>query len=248
MRSRLTHGWVAKRRDAVPGGMPSKSAHLTAWSAFCSFLVEREVLEYNPCSRVRWPEKVKANTDNHIAKLAGVQRFVASFPTAETRAIAALREGVGADWDALGPMQRRHVRDIERRLVFLPGDERDNRKREVPMEAWSWSYVIACYSATTGRPGDKLFTISQRMYHTHHQRVVAALQEEGVDIPERYTPHCSRHSFAVRKRRDGWPGWKIARFLGNTAAEVAETYGLFRPTRDDLQHDEPARRKGRRGR
>lgn len=39
----------------------------------------------------------------------------------------------------------------------------------------------------------------------------------------------------MRKRRAGWPDWKIAAYLGNTPQEVARTYGRFLPTRDDMR-------------
>ncbi len=69
----------------------------------------------------------------------------------------------------------------------------------------------------------------------------------GRGDPEGVQPPNARHSFAVRKRRAGWPDWKIAEYLGNTAQEVARTYGAFQPTREDLIHDETARRRHVRG-
>ena len=87
-------------------------------------------------------------------------------------------------------------------------------------------------------PGAPLFTVPQTTYNRAHRATAAALRAAGVAIPEKYTPHNGRHSFAVRKRRAGWPDWKIAAHLGNTPQEVARTYGRFLPTRDDMQADE----------
>jgi site-specific recombinase XerC len=94
--------FVAERRDAVPGGVSSQLAHLTAWASFFAFCVERGLLDSNPLTSgaVAWlrdPARNRKVRDQHIARLADVQRFAAAMPTVEDRAIAALREGVGAD-------------------------------------------------------------------------------------------------------------------------------------------------------
>ncbi len=75
-------------------------------------------------------------------------------------------------------------------------------------------------------------------YKGQHNRTRDALIAAGVAILKGYSPHNARHSFAVRKRRAGWRDWKIANYLGNTAQEVARTYGQFRPTREDIDQGE----------
>ncbi len=243
LRSRLTPRFIAERRDAVPGGVPSQLAHLTAWSSFFAFCVGRGLLEVNPLTNgtVKWPRDPARNAkvrSRHIARLADVQRFVASFPTLEQRAIAALREGVGADWDALEVMRREHLIDAAQRIVFLPGNKTENRTREVQVPSWAWTHVAAYLAAAPAPPTAPMFTVRYNTYKWHHNRTRAALIAAGVPIPKEYSPHNGRHSFAVRKRRAGWPDWKIAAYLGNTAAEVARTYGAFQPVRRDLVHDE----------
>jgi site-specific recombinase XerC len=237
-RSALTPAWLSAKRDALPGGIPARLAYLTAWSAWARWCVGRGLLRENPLEQVEWPREAgRGKTVRHIARLADVQRFVASFGTVQDRAIAALRESTGADWDALEPMRREHIVDAARRLVFLPGDKTGNRPREVEVEPWAWPYVAAYLAETTGLPGAPLFTIKYGTYWEHHVETRDALVAAGAGIPAGYTPHNARHSFAVRKRRAGWPDWKIAAYLGNTAREVAKTYGAFQPTRDDLRQD-----------
>lgn len=239
-RSTLTSARIAELRDAAPGGVPTQLASLTAWSSCCSYLVERGVLPENPCEKVAWPAAPKTDVSCHIARLEDVQRLVAGFTTAETRAIAALREATGADWDALEPMRRDHIVDATDRRVFLPGDKTGNREREVQVEAWAWRYVAEYLREAPALPGAKLFRIGHRAYLYRHHQVCDALRKVGVAIPEGYTPHNARHSFAVRKRRAGWKDWKIAAYLGNTADEISRTYGKFKATREDLREDRAA--------
>lgn len=244
-RSAVTPAWLATQRDTVPG-IPNQIAHLTAWSSCCTFLVERGLLAENPCSKVKWPTVRKTGERvRHIARLADVQRFVAAFPDAQDRAIAALREGVGADWDAIQPMRREHIVDPAKRLVFLPGDKHGHRMREVQLEAWAWKHVAA-YLATlpSALPSAPLFTRVYETYKAHHRETRHALIAAGVALPKGYAPHNSRHSFAVRKRRAGWDDWKIAAYLGNTAQEVARTYGAFHPTREDMHHGDAEEANG----
>jgi integrase len=144
-------------------------------------------------------------------------------------------------------MRREHIVDAAHRLVYLPGDKTANRMREVEVEAWAWRYVAAYLAATPALPSAPLFTVRYETYTGHHNRTRAALIAAGVAIPALYSPHNARHSFAVRKRRAGWPDWKIAEYLGNTAQEVARTYGAFQPTREDLVQDEDERRRTARG-
>lgn len=242
-RSAVTSPWLAAQRDAAPGGVSSQLAHLTAWSSFFGFCVERGLLERNPLTdgTVKWPSDPDRNAkakSRHIARLADVQRFVAAFPALESRAIAALRESTGADWDGLQPMRRTDVVDPARRLVYLPGDKTSNRPREVEVERWAWAHVKAYLDATPALPNAPMFTMPYETYKWQHNATRDALIAAGVAIPAKYSPHNARHSFAVRKRRAGWNDWKIAAYLGNTAQEVARTYGAFQPTRDDLAHEE----------
>jgi integrase len=194
-----------------------------------------------------WPKQPKTKVSRHIAKLQDVKRLVAEFPTAESRAIAALREGVGADWDALEPtkMTRSNIIDPRERIVLLDGDKTENRRREVEVEPWAWRYVAEYLRAHPAPPTAPMFTVAERTYRDLHCAVVHRLRARGVAIPARYTPHNGRHSFAVRKRRAGWPDWKIAEYLGNTPQEVAKTYGAFQPTRRDLRQNSRVPRKKR---
>jgi site-specific recombinase XerC len=240
-RSQLTPAYVATKRDAVPGGVWSRLAHLTAWSSCCAWLVERGLLPENPLGKVAWPEAPRTRDVRRIDRLADVQRFVAAFDDAQDRAIAALREATGADWDSIEPMRREHVLDEAQRFVYLPGDKTHNRAREVQVEAWAWKHVAA-YLATLppGLPGARLFTRAYGTYRGHHNATRDALIAVGVAIPKGYSPHNARHSFAVRKRRLGWSDYKIAEYLGNTAGEVGRTYARFRQTREDLREDRRA--------
>lgn len=230
----LAPGYIAKKLARVPGSKTNRRRHHEAWSACFAYLVDQGVIDDNPMRRVKKPTPDASRTP-HIDHLRDVLRLVHAFPAGPHRAIAALREGGGLEMQAVLAMRGRDVADVEHRIVWAHGGKNVHRDRQAQIDAELWPIFDAYVRAGSFTPDALLFPVTADQHRAVHVEAVAAAREAGADIPDRYTPHAARHTYAIRKMRSGVEPTLTANNLGHAdASMVIRLYGRYRPKITDI--------------
>jgi len=198
-----------------------------AWSSFGSFLIERDVIEWNPLRQVGPP---RANPPRKLfLDLNDVIRLVDSQPE-PFRTLSALREGSGMEISAALKVLRGDFNFADN-TSRARGTKNKWRDRTVSVEPWAMARIAEFIKANGLTPAAPLFpTVSGA-------RALNVLRSglRALGLPETYTLHDARHSFAVRWMKRGVPPQLIANNLGHKdASQVLKIYGKYRPTLLDM--------------
>lgn len=198
-----------------------------AWSSFGSFLVERDVIEWNPLRHVGAP---RANPPRELfLELNDVVRLVDAQPE-PFRTLSALREGSGMEISAALKVLRGDF-NFANNTSRARGTKNKWRDRTVSVEPWAMVRIAEFVKANGLTPAAPLFpNVSGARALDVLRSALAAL-----NLPAGYTLHDARHSFAVRWMKRGVPPQLIANNLGHKdASQVLKIYGKYRPTLLDM--------------
>ena len=204
--------------------------YLAAWSSFGSYLVEQELLDSNPIRSVKAPRN---NPPREVwLPLDDVLRLVDAHPE-PFRALAALREGGGVEISAALRVRRRDV-DLERSVIQATGTKNQWRSRPVLVDDWAMDRIAAYVRAQRFTPEALLFEgVTERRAWGIQKRILAAL-----GMQPGYRLHDARHSYAVRKMKQGVDPQVIANNLGHKDTVMLwKVYGKYRPTMHDLARE-----------
>lgn len=229
--STLTAGKVRRYVDglAVSGSMKNKVR--AAISAFCWWLVERELLPANPVRSTRGYTPNPPRAVFHT--MAEAEALVAAITDPVAQALEALMAATAAEWQAC---QRARVRDLDVRgwTFYARGTKTKSRTRRIAVGAGdgvpqtlgrelAWARPILAAYVRDLLPTAPLFPITEkRALALHHAACRAARVRDSV-------LHDWRHTYAVRwlQLRGDIPA--LRRQLGHTLnSQQAETvYGVY---------------------
>ena len=227
-RSHFTRKVISDALRRIPGSTTTARRHHAAWSSFGNYLVEVEVLEANPLRSIRAP-RPNPPKDVYLS-LPDILRLVEAQPE-PFRTIAAIREGAGVEISAVLKITRRDV-DLDAGVIEVRGTKTTWRNRPVRLDEWAVAYLRRFIQDNGLMPSALLFPgVKPRAVWETHRKTVMVL---GLD--PRYTLHDARHSYAVRRMKEGIDPQLIANNLGHKdATMVLRIYGKYRPTAMDLQ-------------
>ena len=227
LRSTFTRRRVSEALAALECSGSTARRYLAAWSSFASFLLENETLEANPVRSVKAPRENPARET--WLELADVVRLVDAQPE-PFRALGALREGAGVEISAALRVRRRDV-DTARAVVHVSGTKNQWRSRPVLVEEWAMERIEAFLAERSLTPEAPIFPgVTQRQAWGVQKDALKALA-----LDPGYRLHDARHSYAVRKMKEGEDPQLIANNLGHKdTAMLWRVYGKYRPTTHDL--------------
>lgn len=220
--SRFSRKEVSKFLANLTVADPTRNRYRAALSVFARWLVEREVLEFNPVRDVRM-YKEHDPRDRWLSETDA--RRVIQASRDDYRAIFALCYGAGIE---IGAVLKLTVSDVDFKAgtVHVRGSKTRWRNRvvRVPRE-----YLM--YSHGRGLPGGLLFPgITYNMAYDAHRDALEALGLTN------YRLHDARHSYAVNALKRGLLPQVVATQLGHKDATlVLKTYGRFVPQADDYE-------------
>jgi len=229
-RSMFTRRHISEALGKLTCSGSTARRYLAAWSSFGSYLVEQELLDANPIRSVKAPRN---NPPREVwLPLEVVVRLVDGQPE-PFRALAALREGAGVEISAALRVRRRDV-DLRRSVVQVTGTKNAWRARPVLVDEWARKRLAAYIAARRFTPDAPLFQgATERQAWGVQKEAVAALK-----LQPGYRLHDARHSYAVRKMKEGADPQVIANNLGHKDTTMLwKVYGKYRPTMHDLARE-----------
>lgn len=229
-RSTFTRRYISDALAKLACSGSTARRYLAAWSSFGSYLVEQELLDANPIRSVKAPRN---NPPREVwLPLEDVLRLVDAQPE-PFRALAALREGGGVEISAALRVRRRDV-DLRRAVVQVTGTKNVWRTRPVLLDEWAKKRLAGYVAARRFTPDALLFEgVTERQAWGVQKEAVAALK-----LQPGYRLHDARHSFAVRKMKEGVDPQIIANNLGHKDTTMLwKVYGKYRPTMHDLARE-----------
>lgn len=221
--SRFTKGVISTFLDGLSCSNSTKNRYRASLSVFAGRLEEREVIEYNPVSKV----KPKPKNEVPFIYLRPQQyRALVDSCSPYYRALFALLYGTGMELGAALKVTPREV-DAERRTVWAHARHTKRgktpyRSRECAVDEWAWPIVWTWVRQFT--PDARCWTMRGESANRYHGKRLTAKGFSPMRL------HNSRHSFAVAHRRAGDPDPWIAHQLGHKDTHMVErTYGNFPP-------------------
>ena len=197
----------------------TKNRYRAALSVFGRWLLEREVIDFNPVRDVR---AAKPNPPRMIwLTREQAQELIAALPP-ENAAMEALMAATGMELQSVKRLRRRDV-SLDLRTVAAHGTKTVWRNRVVvATEPWAWAIVERHVAPFP--PDGLCFSVRGDTLLKTHRRVSASL-----GLPDT-TLHDWRHSYAVWSLRDGLSPTAVARQLGHRDTNLLHTvYGRFIP-------------------
>jgi site-specific recombinase XerD len=134
--------------------------------------------------------------------------------------------------------------DQPRGSILVPHGKND-RRREVGMDAWAWSALDAWLTARRGLPVGPLFCVIVGQTRGDAWSASAArleLHRAPIEagVRQRIGPHQLRHAHAVELLHEGIPLPLIQRQLGHAHLSTTGTYLKESPPGDHLHRARPA--------
>lgn len=208
--------------------LDAPNRYRAALSSFGRFLVEREILKFNPVRDVQGAKE--ADSRCRYLERADAQRLIGLLDSAEARAIHALMCGTGMEIGAALATRHRDV-SLADRTVQAHGTKRASRDRSVKVtEPWCFEIFESWVRKQAALPAAPVFTMKYDPARSALQRalVVAAITD--------YTSHDWRHTYAVQALRDGLAPQVVARQLGHPhPLMVHKVYGRYVPNASDYE-------------
>jgi site-specific recombinase XerD len=115
----------------------------------------------------------------------------------------------------------------QRRGSILVGHGKNNRRREVGMDAWAWSALAPWLADRATLPVGPLFCVIVGPTRGHGWSASAARLERPATeagVRRRFAPHQLRHAHAVELLHEGIPRPLIQRQLGHSNLSATGTY------------------------
>ena len=218
-RSQLTPGAIVTWLTGVQASSTTKRAYYMALSAFVRWLRRRGVLTGNPLEQVPAP-KPKGSRMRFLST-AKAQQFVASMPTPQLQAFAALAHA-GGDLSPVLQVRQSDLFETEAGLAArAPGTKAWNRDRFLILEPWQRT-VVEAWSSTLDA-GTPLFAgLTYAMIRRAWRTGAHGIGEKG------YTMHDARHTYAVNALQDGLTVEAVATQLGHKDGTlVLRVYGRW---------------------
>jgi integrase len=220
--SRFSRKEVSRFLAGLPVADPTRNRYRAALSVFARWLVEREVLDFNPVRDVRG---FKEHDPRDKWLTTGQAQAVVNASPHAYRTLFALCYGAGVE---IGAALKLTFSDVEygAQAIHIRGSKTRWRNRFVRVEPWAWAHMWA-----KGLLGGPLFPgITYDMAYDAHKAALKALGLSG------YTLHDARHSFAVNALRRGVRPEVVAYQLGHRdASMVHRVYGRYIPKGEDYE-------------
>lgn len=225
-RSRLTKRVVRDWIDGLNVTGSTKNRYRSALSRFCRWLVERDVLEYNP---VRDVQQQPENPPREVWLAREQSRLLIEALPQPYRALEALMCGTGIEWQAVERLTANGV-DAGERTIFANGGKKPWRRRVVRFtESWAWPHFWE---------HAKLYRGAALVFGDLTERRALALHRDtslALGLPDT-TLHDWRHTYAVNALRDGLTYQAVAKQLGHRdTTRVHDTYGRYVPDAEDYK-------------
>jgi site-specific recombinase XerC len=246
LKSSLTPAFFKAKLAGLAGSGTSKRRHAAAWASCLAFLVDGDHLERSPLADVKIPRNNKTKPP-FIERLDDVVRFVNHMEAGPHRAAAALREGAGVELQAMLATRKRDIVDVGHRVIWAHGEKNEARDRQVIVDEWAWTILMAYVKANPMTEDALLFAgVTERSHRAEVYRVRNELREQGVNIPANYKPHNCRNTFAVRGMKEGRDPVLLSNNLGHgDTSELLRRYGKYRPAITDLvRADQRGKKEG----
>jgi integrase len=232
----------AKQLDGTvletPATGSTRNRHRAALRQFGRWLVEREVIEFNPVSDVRSAPENPARTVHYSP--AELKALIDALD-GPYQALEAIMACTGMEWGAIvrtvnpstgkekTPGLRRRDVDVEAKTIHAKGGKNAWRNRTCTVtEMAFWPIVEAYVKGFT--PNALLFDgIREEIALRHHHAA-----REAAKLPHS-TLHDHRHSYAVNAIRRGMPDHLVAAQLGHRDSTLVQrVYGKFAPQQKDF--------------
>lgn len=217
--SRISRAGLTKWLTALECGASTKRKYRAAMSSFCTYLVDMDVIPFNPMLQVKAP---KANAPRmsyiepeQVLKLVELQ-------AEPYRTISALMHATGTEISAVLRLKKSDL-DSEHWTVRAFGTKNKYRDRDAYLLPWVRPFIIE--RVRTLLPNAPLFpgTDRWRARDSH----VEACDKLGL---KNYTLRDSRHSFCVTAMKSGILPEEISKQLGHSSTQmVINTYGRYMP-------------------
>jgi integrase len=225
--------WLASRTNTDTG---TRRKYFYAMRSLIAFLIETQRLTADPLVRLKPPKKGKPRVRWETEE---TDRLIVAACSPQYRALIAWIKATGADVSSAFRVHRRDL-DLAAGKCRLPGSKTGRRiVQEGLVEAWAipilreyvtahgfmpstllWAPPAAGAVVRTGPVPAAGFTV-HRVSH-HHKRICDSLGIEG------YTLKDSRHSVAVRMRKQGYELDEVAEQLGTSLYQVSTVYARFK--------------------
>jgi integrase len=203
----------------------TRNRHRAALAQFGRWLVEREVIEFNPVRDVRSAGENQARTVHYSpAELKALLDAL----TGPYQALEAIMATTGMEWQAVRRLRRRDV-DVTAKTIHAKGGKNAWRNRTCAVtEMAFWPIVESYVQGFT--PNALLFDgVREEIALRHHHAA-----REAAKLPDS-TLHDHRHSYAVNAIRRGMPLHLVAAQLGHRDSTLVQrVYGKFAPQQRDF--------------
>lgn len=227
--------WLSSRTKTTTG---TRRKFFYAMKSLVRYLIERGHLAGDPLAAMRPPKKDQARVRWETEE---TDRLIVGAANTHYRAVLAWIKATGADVSSAFRLFRRDL-DLDRGTTRIPGTKTGARLvHEARIEPWAIP-ILREYCLLHGfMPGAQLWpapaagTVRKRGRSTatgytatgvshHHHLVCDRLGIAG------YTLKDSRHSVAVRMRKQGYSFEAISAQLGTSVYQVAKVYARFAST------------------
>jgi site-specific recombinase XerD len=241
MRSDLNRAEISRRLALLDVSGSTKKRYHAAWSSFFRYLVEIGVVEVNPMRSIQAP---RGNPSRDLWLSVDDQiRLVFAQPR-PFFSLSAFLHGTGSEISAA---LRVRVRDVDGNTVRLRGTKNASRDRLAKIDGWARLYVEQAISGKL--PDSLLFPLVDGQDRSERQLRRAAAQAFRAlknalaalpDLPQGYTLHDARHSYAVRHVKLGTSYKRIAHNLGHAdELQVIKVYGKHRLSDQEVAGQTP---------
>lgn len=243
MRSDLNRAEISRRLALLVVSGSTKKRYHAAWSSFFRYLVEIGVVEINPMRSIQSP---RPNPARELWLPLDDQLRLVNAQAMPFNTLSALLHSAGAEISAALRVRVRDV-DLANSTVRLRGTKNASRDRLARIDAWAHPYILA---ATAGKlPDALLWPLVNGQDRSERQLRQAAGQayrslknalKALPDLPQGYTLHDARHSYAVRHVKLGTSYKRIAHNLGHAdELQVIKVYGKYRMTDQEVANQTP---------
>lgn len=214
---------------------PTRKRYRSALSVFARWLVELDLIEFNP---VRDARRFSDNPPRTLwMSLADAQRVV-RIAHQPYRALFAILYGSGCEIGAALPLTAADIAESDPLWTLRArGTKTHNRNRVIRLEAWALPHVTPLLRGKRG-PTALFHGIDYDKAYLAHAAALrlTKLKDTG------FTMHDARHTYAVNALKAGYDEQVVAHQLGHKdASMIRRIYGRFVPDDDDY------RPRGKRG-
>jgi len=208
-------------------------------SAFYEFLIEEELVEYNPILPFRkyYFRKYKKKNDSEIRKLIEVKdaaRLVNSILDSRDKCILVLLFKTGMRVGELVSLDLDDINLEKGEITLKHSKKRSNRVLYIDNEAIAMlNRWLAARKNRFGSDGPALFInksgcrISERSVDKttrKHAVRVGLYDSNSSKLEDKFTPHCCRHWFVTRLIRSGMPRDFVKELRGDVRGEAIDIY------------------------